>query len=436
MNFLFVKKAEFPTLAVFVHGFRGDVKSSWESLIPLMEGDDKFSADVALWGYPSGVFKRTPSVWQAAEQLQTELRVRAPDYDAIVLIGHSLGGLLVRALVVAALKEGRFTDIERIAHIITLATPNDGQELAALLGRFSKQLADLAVTGDTVEEIRNEWINRVYTPVILAGEERYKHRIPLTAVIGLEDTLVSPESGKSFFRDPPPEVVPGNHMSMKVASSRDDTIYQLLRSKVLGANEVAAATVIESVNFLKDTEAAEQTRYALELVVDNTKNTKDSWLRTIKIGARVAQRQAGQAPFMMRVRFNVSMECDLRLGTAVVGRVTAGDDALAYRLEGSYEHKNGTPEKSYEVNLSFPAALKIPLGEKLQIRIVFAPPRKTVVEEEKKGRLIAATLFPAHEVRFWLEILTDAGVLRLETEDDSFLRFVVNEGEVLTDHTE
>jgi len=121
---------------------------------------------------------------------------------------------------------------------VTLATPNDGSELAsvaALLKLPNRQVRDLGLTSNAVLELRTEWINRVYTPEIRPGEERMKRRIPLTAVVGLEDHVVTFESARSFFRTPPPETVPGTHITMKLPDSPDATVVLVLRNAALSA---------------------------------------------------------------------------------------------------------------------------------------------------------------------------------------------------------
>src|SRR2546426_7654365 len=135
-NFVFIKKEGRPVVALFVHGLRGDIEMTWGALSKLLRDDSTFAADVAFWGYTTGILGKVPTVWQAAEQLQTEMRVRLSPYRRMILVGHSLGGLVIRAAVVRALKQGRVEDCERIDHIVTLATPNDGAELAGLLARF------------------------------------------------------------------------------------------------------------------------------------------------------------------------------------------------------------------------------------------------------------------------------------------------------------
>jgi pimeloyl-ACP methyl ester carboxylesterase len=233
-KFAFIRNAKSPVLVVFVHGLTGDAETTWGSFPALLAEDSGLSrVDVCVWGYPTKIAGHMPGIREAATQLQSELRHRAADYRHIVLVGHSLGGLLIRALVVAALKDSRIEDVQSINHIVTFATPNDGVEIADIVSFFrlpNRQIDDLAMTGETVNELRGEWIERVYSPNIRPGEERSKRQIPLTTVIGLQDRLVPFDRARSFFRHPPPETVPGDHVSMKLPKDRESLCYLILRN--------------------------------------------------------------------------------------------------------------------------------------------------------------------------------------------------------------
>lgn len=240
---IFVRNDNSPAVVVFVHGLGGDAVSTWGLFPTLIASDpDLRDFDVFLWGYPTKVVGRTPSISEAATQLQTELRHRLGNFQSVVLAGHSLGGLLIRALIVHALEQSRIEDVERVNHILTFATPNDGSELAQIARLFrigNKQIRDLDLTETTIIKLRNEWIDRVYAPEIRRGEERVKRRISLTAVVGLEDRIVTFDSARAFFRNPPPETVPGDHVTMKLPESSDSICYLVLK-RLLQAVQASA----------------------------------------------------------------------------------------------------------------------------------------------------------------------------------------------------
>lgn len=215
----------------------------------VLDQDSDLHVDVALWGYTTHLFRRSPSVDEAAAQLRTELRLRTRDYGGVVLVAHSMGGLIVRAAVIAALQEGHVEDCHPIRHVVLLGTPNDGLDLARVIGRFNRQVAALRIDGQTVTDLRTEWMNRVYAPSVRPGEERTKMRIPVTTVVGLDDRLVPPESARSFFRMPPPESVPGDHRSMKDPENADDTVYLLIKRAVRDAHDDLVRRTVGATDF-------------------------------------------------------------------------------------------------------------------------------------------------------------------------------------------
>lgn len=93
-----------------------------------------------------------------------------------------------------------------------------------------------------MQSILDEWINRVYRPDIRPGDENSKFRIPVTAIAGLQDNLVTPASARSVFQDPPAEVVSGTHTSMKEPVSRDALSYRIVQGAIK-ATELPAPPV-------------------------------------------------------------------------------------------------------------------------------------------------------------------------------------------------
>jgi pimeloyl-ACP methyl ester carboxylesterase len=236
-----IEKANAHSVVIFVHGLGGDLETTWGNFPFLIQEDTDLAAvAIFLWGYPSGFVGNVPNIWEASRQLQTEIRFRLSKYNDIVLVGHSLGGLVIRAMVIDALKNGRRDDIKTVKHIVTFGTPNDGSQLASIASYLhisNAQVTALGVTSNLVSELRGEWVNRVYAPNIELGQELTKRKIPLTAVVGVEDTIVTPESARSFFQDPPPESVPGDHKSMKLPQSLEDTCYLLVKKVLSGPSE-------------------------------------------------------------------------------------------------------------------------------------------------------------------------------------------------------
>jgi pimeloyl-ACP methyl ester carboxylesterase len=220
-------------LIVFVHGYLGS-QETWSKFVKLVREDESLrDFEVHVMDYPASVGPKNRSIRQIGELLRTRLIERFSGYKEVYLIGHSMGGLVICSMVIEQLKAGRAKDLKQIKHIILFGTPNNGKQLPKVFRFFDKQLDDLSFEEKVVNEIRTEWINRVYSPKITPGDENSKIHIPVTVVIGLEDDIVDEESARSYFRDPPPVTVLGDHKSMKEPDSRETDSYRIVWNRLL-----------------------------------------------------------------------------------------------------------------------------------------------------------------------------------------------------------
>ncbi|MFA0021273.1 esterase/lipase family protein [Vibrio splendidus] len=84
---------------VFVHGFYGG-KDTWGKFPELLKSTADCS--ISLYGFDSSYipfFGNSTSVHQLAEGLLSELKAnKCFDAEDLILVGHSLGGLVIRQL--------------------------------------------------------------------------------------------------------------------------------------------------------------------------------------------------------------------------------------------------------------------------------------------------------------------------------------------------
>ena len=84
------------TLVILVHGWRQD-NTQWLPLINLAGADPKFEGcDFYLFGYHRE-FRFSTTLEQLGSALSNSIDLHAKGYDRIVMIGYSVGGLIVRA---------------------------------------------------------------------------------------------------------------------------------------------------------------------------------------------------------------------------------------------------------------------------------------------------------------------------------------------------
>ncbi|MFJ5607978.1 esterase/lipase family protein [Streptomyces sp. NPDC093221] len=233
-----------PSLAIiFVHGlFSGE--ETWSPLRKLIGSNSDF-ADVVVdtYNYPSPKFKinplhRIPNINDIAEGLRTFLEEKFADYDAVIIVSHSQGGLVVQRYLQRTLNAGRGKKLANIKYIIMFACPNSGSELFLLARRWilfffrHSQAKELGVLSEAVAEAQNKVVHNVVRATTHSDTEWH---IPISAYFGSTDNIVRPVSAVGLFQDT--GSLPGDHSTIIQPSSSDDLVLLTLRRKVLKVKE-------------------------------------------------------------------------------------------------------------------------------------------------------------------------------------------------------
>src|SRR5882762_4472723 len=97
-------------LLLFIHGLGGDPQDTWGKFDALIKQDVELGKriETGLFGYPTHrwPFRRSLKIQDISKALKTEIDIRYKGYDRIVLVCHSLGGLVAKHYICHALKEG------------------------------------------------------------------------------------------------------------------------------------------------------------------------------------------------------------------------------------------------------------------------------------------------------------------------------------------
>ncbi len=148
---------------IFVHGLGGDIRKTWmhnprdhATLWPAWVGEDSgcpvwlLGYDAALSGWVDGAMPLPDQGTSVLDALTSEPRLKeAP----LVMVGHSLGGLVIKTALVNASSLGvaRYSNFERqLRGVIFVATPHFGSELATL----ADVLKVILRTNDQVGDLR------------------------------------------------------------------------------------------------------------------------------------------------------------------------------------------------------------------------------------------------------------------------------------------
>ncbi len=226
------------TTVVFVHGFR-DGPECWDPFVKLLEGDPELSGFRFLrYQYSTGIAKlnvlqRLPTIKQCGNGLGGFLDLRCPE-GKLVLVGHSMGGLVIQYLLAEKLAAGRGADLSRIRSVILFATPNRGSTMFSSLRRIANTFIDnpqdeqLEVLNDEVANL-TETIGR---SIVRAQKvDLNACPIPFRAFWGETDAVVPESSARGSFTEA--NQLPGDHTTIIRPEDRDDLRYLALKEELL-----------------------------------------------------------------------------------------------------------------------------------------------------------------------------------------------------------
>src|SRR5690349_8549291 len=143
------------TVIALIHGIGAQAPLDyWEQFSNVLQSDEKMRGyGLFVWKYPTHkalhIFKDKPLVSDAAPRIKllgeawgAVYRAQFREYEEVILICHSMGGLVVKSWVVGVLQDGDSAKLDSLRHITFYATPHNGA-LAATLTAWNEQLKDM-----------------------------------------------------------------------------------------------------------------------------------------------------------------------------------------------------------------------------------------------------------------------------------------------------
>lgn len=233
-------------LVIFLHGLGGRRYGTWGEL-PRFIYEDCPLIDVGLYDYRSGLRGLMP--WSAVnlEELARELAdtIRDSAYGQVVLIGHSMGGLLAKAVVKDLLESGVCGDdgtptISRVAGLLLVATPQAGSLRVPLFAMLTRDGRALRAHSRLATGLSETFSNRIDTLGSANGRVPGKHTIPVFGLIGSRDAWVDRLSSCFDLPRSQTKNVRESHTSIVKPRARTDGGYSWLQSKVLYCFSISA----------------------------------------------------------------------------------------------------------------------------------------------------------------------------------------------------
>lgn len=236
---------------VFVHGLGGEIDNTWGKFPQLLIDDKEIEHTIIQYGYTSPnpikqFYMPAPSILSIANGLLTDLATRCDlDNDDIILVGHSLGGLVIRRMLLRLNAKGTSHNIRKVCFF---DVPHEGSGFAKVgrhIAFLNRHLKSLASNSTELDDLNEQWIDK-----------KLDEHLNILSIIDANETVVSSMSSKSIFRHHPIETINGvNHSSIVKPNSENDTVVLLLKSFIKNSPSVgkfnldAAKTIKEWLKY-------------------------------------------------------------------------------------------------------------------------------------------------------------------------------------------
>lgn len=201
-------------LVVFVHGFLGGVDTwvnpSGVSFADMLLKNHKIKKhfDFAYAEYFSSIFnpvgsgavmsslkrklnfvgiaRRNLSISEIGELLTTALKHQCANYENVIIIAHSMGGLVTKACILSEIES---LGQSRVKMFLSLAVPHKGSELANSMWAkltTNPQAFDLKPLSSAVISLNDRWIKHHNLPRTVYFQAKYDTCVDLNSSIGYE----------------------------------------------------------------------------------------------------------------------------------------------------------------------------------------------------------------------------------------------------------
>ncbi len=216
-------------LILFVHGLGGNSSDTWGDFATYIKADPKLATyDVGFFEYPTTLinikfWKRYPPIQTLADALSTLIDNRYGKHRPIILVAHSLGGLIARSYLVDEVMGDNHL---RVAKLLLYAVPNTGAGLAKVANHLSwrqPQLKQLCKGSDLINLLNRAWEKLDVADIV---DVRY--------VIADNDNVVDKSSAEAFPGNPRVEILLGrDHRNCVKPESSTDLSFDILKNFTL-----------------------------------------------------------------------------------------------------------------------------------------------------------------------------------------------------------
>lgn len=207
----YIQQTNSKRIILFVHGFIGGKETWMNNDKPnpfinyiLEDAEIKSSYDLAVFDYYTqlsdltesisllkGLFgfgsksRKNLSVSDIGNTLISEIDIKLKEYENIVLVGHSMGGLVSKHVILHYLEnEG----VSKINLFLSLAVPHNGSNLADI-GKIilsNPQVKDLAPLETNIHQLNSARVKSKHLPITVYYQGQYDRIVPPTSSISYD----------------------------------------------------------------------------------------------------------------------------------------------------------------------------------------------------------------------------------------------------------
>jgi pimeloyl-ACP methyl ester carboxylesterase len=271
-----------PNLVLFIHGLKGGV-DTWAhdngtSLPGLLSEDKEINElfDIAYFNYFStftNTYGVAKSIWnklwgtkkapknlpitEIAQLLKTEFTISLIDYQSIIVVAHSMGGLITKSCILSQLEESNTTPINGF---VSLAVPHSGAikaNLASSLVTSNIQISDISVLSDPIDEITRKWMASPLRP-----NTKY--------IYGAYDNIVDKKSALSYDATSKNSfAVNEDHISISKPKDKDQTVFKIVKKGIMSLIKTNNSLTIET---LENQDEFNSEYFVLKLIIADVHN--------------------------------------------------------------------------------------------------------------------------------------------------------------------
>lgn len=212
----FVQKKGKSDVILFVHGFTGG-RDTWKHATDGFFFDQilqheciRNSYDVAVFEYFTNLTnlfpaadslrqkitslfksiqpksKKNVSIEEISSLLYSQIRFSLGSYSGVVIVAHSMGGLVAKNCIAKDLEDGKISNIKLL---LSLAVPHLGANLATLgaLLLNNKQIEDLAPLSEFCPRLNDTWVKHTLKPEIKYFYGAYDSIVSQQSAIGTDN---------------------------------------------------------------------------------------------------------------------------------------------------------------------------------------------------------------------------------------------------------